>query len=108
MRLSVTDALVVAMTVLHKGQAVECKNAVVSDLTTGELFTARSQAKEREFWAVHEMAAKTKLIDAQGNQHQLTYEMLCDTSSSNFKKLEELDFELQLKLNAVSLESPSS
>lgn len=108
MRLSVSGSLVVAVTVLHKGQAVECKDAVVSDLTTGELFAARTKAKEGEFWTVHEMAAKTKLIDAQGNQHQLTYEMLCDTSSTNFKKLEELDFELQLKLNAVSLESPSS
>jgi hypothetical protein len=56
---------------------------------------------------LHELAAKTQLIDDK-DKHTVTYEMLRDTSSANFKKLEELDYQLQLKLSAESLESQSS
>lgn len=108
MKLSVLGALAVAMTVLHDDKAVKCKKVEVSDLTTGELFAARVAAGDGEFITLHELAAKTQLIDETGNKHALTYEMLRDTSSANFKKLEELDYQLQLKLNAESLENPSS
>lgn len=108
MRLSVIGALAVAMTVLVKDEAVKCKSVELSDLSTGELFDARARAKEGEYLSLHELAAKTKLIDENDVQHELTYEMLRDTSSANFKKLEELDFDLQAKLKAESLESQSS
>ena len=48
------------------------------------------------------------MVEDQGRKHTVTYEMLRDTSSANFKKLEELDYELQKKLNAESLGNPSS
>ncbi|MEG2446779.1 MAG: hypothetical protein RSA22_04030 [Acinetobacter sp.] len=108
MKLSVIGSLAVAMTVLVKDKAVQCKSIELSDLTTGEMFAIRQRAKDGEFWAVHELAAKTQLVDDNGNKHTMTYEMLRDTSSTNFKKLEELDYQLQLKLNAESLESQSS
>ena len=108
MKLSVSGALVAAMTVLKNGQAIQCKDVVVSDLSTGDLFAARAKAKDGEYWALHELATKCELIDSDGDRHQMTYEMLHDTSSSNFKKLEDLDLELRLKLNAASLESLSS
>ncbi|MCY6411990.1 hypothetical protein QTA56_07570 [Acinetobacter sp. VNH17] len=108
MRLSVVGVLAVAMTVLVKDEAVKCKSVELSDLTTGDMFAVRQRAKDGEFWALHEMAAKTQLVDDQGRKHTLTYEMLHDTSSANFKKLEELDYELQKKLNAESLGNPSS
>lgn len=57
---------------------------------------------------MHELAAKTKLIDADGVEHALTYQMLHETSSTNFKKLEDLDYQLSLKLAAESLETLSS
>lgn len=108
MKLSVTGMLAVAMTVFHDEKAVKCRKVELSDLSTGELFAARVAAGDGEFITLHELAAKTQLIDETGNKHALTYEMLRDTSSANFKKLEELDYQLQLKLNAESLENPSS
>ncbi|MFW2163048.1 hypothetical protein ACG93T_17005 [Acinetobacter beijerinckii] len=108
MRLKVIGALAVAMTVLVKDEAVKCKSVELSDLTTGEMFAIRQRANDGEFWALHELAAKTQLVDDNGHKHTVTYEMLRDTSSANFKKLEELDYQLQLKLSAESLESQSS
>lgn len=108
MRLSIVGSLVVAMTVLVKDEAVKCKSVELSDLSTGDMFAVRQRAKDGEFWVLHELAAKTQLVDDQGRKHTVTYEMLRDTSSANFKKLEELDYELQLKLSAESLESQSS
>lgn len=108
MKLSVVGALTVAMTVLVKDEAVKCKSVELSDLTTGDMFAVRQRARDGEFWVLHELAAKTQLVDDQGRKHTVTYEMLRDTSSANFKKLEELDYELQKKLNAESLGNPSS
>lgn len=108
MRITVIGALAAAMTVLVKDKAVKCKNAELSDLTTGEMFAIRQRAKDGEYWVLHELAAKTQLVDDDGRKHTVTYEMLRDTSSANFKKLEELDYQLQLKLSAESLESQSS
>ncbi|WP_312105087.1 hypothetical protein [Acinetobacter venetianus] len=108
MKLSVIGALTVAMTVLVKDKAIKCSKVEVSDLSTGELFNVRALAKEGEYLSLHELAAKTKLIDDTGCHHPITYEMLRDTSSANFKKLEELDFDLQVKLKAESLENQSS
>ena len=108
MKLSVKGMLVAAIAVSTASGTVMCKDVVVSDLSTAELFQARSNAKENEYLALHELAAKTQLIDDKGVAHSLTYEMLNETSSVNFKKLEELDYQLSLKLGAESLESPSS
>lgn len=108
MRLSVVGLLPVAMTVLSGNKSVKCKSIELSDLTTGELFEARKQTQDGEFIAIAEYVAKSKLIDDKGNKYPVTYAMLRDVSSANFKKLEELDYELQSKLNAESLESQSS
>ena len=108
MRLSIVGSLVVAMTVLVKDEAVKCKSIELSDVSTGDLFAARTKASEGEYLSLHEFVAKAQLIDDKGNKHPVTYEMLRDTSSANFKKLEELDYQLQLKLSAESLESQSS
>jgi uncharacterized protein YjaG (DUF416 family) len=104
MKLSVVGGLTVAITVLVNNKPIKCSKVELSDLSTGELFDARARAKEGEYLSLHELAAKTKLIDENDVQH----EILRDTSSANFKKLEELDFELQAKLKAESLESQSS
>lgn len=108
MKLYIVGSLAVAMTVLVKDKAVKCTSVELSDVSTGELFAFRSKAKEGEFLALHEFAAKTQLIDANGNKHPVTYEMLRDTTSANFKKLEELEYKLLEKLSAESLESQSS
>ncbi|ENX02650.1 hypothetical protein F900_01096 [Acinetobacter modestus] len=108
MRLSIIGALAVAMTVLVKDKAVKCKKFELTDVSSGELIAARTLATEGQYFAIHEMVAKIQLIDDKGNKYQVTYEMLADTSSANFKKFEEMDYELQLKLNAESLENPSS
>ncbi|WHP04769.1 MULTISPECIES: hypothetical protein [Acinetobacter] len=108
MRLSVVGMLAVAMTVLVKDEAVKCRSIELSDVSTDELFAARSKAKEGEYLALYDFVVKVQLIDSKGNKYPVTYEMLRDTSSANYKKLEELDYQLLAKLSAESLENPSS
>ena len=108
MKLSVLGKLPVPITILKNNKAVACTQVQVSDLTTLELFKARQQAKDGEFWLLYEMAAKTELIDPDGAFHTLTYEQLTQCSSANFKALEALEFDLTLKLEAESLSVPSN
>ena len=58
MKLSVVGALTVAMTVLVKDEAVKCSQVELSDLSTGDMFAVRQRAKDGEFLAVHELAAR--------------------------------------------------
>lgn len=107
MRLSVEGTLVVPMTVVVNDKPVKCKTIKLEDISTGQMFEARANAKAGEYVVINELASRATLIDDKGVEHQVTYQMLHDTSASNYRKLEELDAELQAKLNAESLESQS-
>lgn len=104
MKLHIKGMLACAIAVVVADQAKKCKEFVLSDISTGELFDARQQAKEGEFWALHELCAKVKLVDEDGHHHQLTYDALRSTSSANYKKLEEAEAKLAEKLEAESTE----
>lgn len=107
-KLSIVGTLSAAIYVLVDKESVACTQVEISDLTTGELFAARANAKDGEFWGIHELAAKTQLIAKDGSKHELSYAMLEKASSANYKVLEQLDVELTLKLKAESLYTPSS
>lgn len=100
--------LACAIAVVVADQSKQCKEFVLSDISTGELFEARQRAKEGEFWSLHELCAKTKLVDDEGNHHNLSYEALRSTSSANYKKLEEAELKLAEKLEAESLGTQSA
>jgi hypothetical protein len=62
MRLRVIGALAVAMTVLVKDKAVKCKSVELSDLVQA-IYLQFGKSKEGEYLTLHELAAKTQLID---------------------------------------------
>lgn len=107
-KLSILSSFPVAITILVAGAPKKLKDFEFSDISSIELMAARSKAKAGEFLPIYEYVAKTKLIDNDGTRHDIPYEVLANMSSVNFKKLEEQDYELQLKLEAESLENPSS
>lgn len=107
-KLSILSSFPVAITILVAGAPKKLKDFEFSDISSIELMAARSQASEGEYIPIYEYIAKTKLIDTDGTKHEIPYDVIAGMSSVNFKKLEELDYELQLKLIAVSLENPSS
>jgi len=108
MKLSVLGKLPVALTVLVEGKAVISKQVEFSDISTSELITARSSAQAGEYLQIHEYCAKAKLLDDQGNKHEIPYDVLAVSSSANLKKLEDLEYELLVKLEAESLSNPSN
>ena len=75
MKLSVLGNLPVALTVLVEGKAVVSKKVEFSDISTSELITARSSAQAGEYLQIHEYCAKAKLLDDQGNKHEIPYDV---------------------------------
>lgn len=108
MEIFVEDQLISPILVLDGKKSVSCVKVGLRDISTLELFEARAVSKEGEFWAIHEIAAKAYLIAEDGKKYPLLYESLADTSSANFKIIEQLDNLLSLKLKAESLSNPSS
>lgn len=108
MKLSVLSTLPVALTILVKGESLTSKKIEFSDISSMDLVAARGNAIAGDFLSIHEFVAKTKLLDEEGNKYDIPYEVLATSSSANFKKLEELEYELLAKLQAESLENPSS
>lgn len=101
-KIFIKSSLPVALTVLVAGASATSKDIEFSDISSVELMTARQNAKEKEFLIFHEYAAKVKLIDKDGNKHDVPYSVIAHTSSANLRKFEELDYELTAKLAAES------
>lgn len=108
MSIFVEDQLISPILVLDGQKSVSCTKVGLRDISTVELFEARAASKDGEFWAIHEIAAKAYLVAEDGKQYPLLYESLAETSSANFKIIEQLDNLLSLKLKAESLSNPSS
>ena len=108
MEISIIDTLPVALTVFVKGKPISLKKIEFADINSSELLKARSKAVAGDFLQIHEYCAKIKLIDDKGNKLDVPYDVLAFTTSANLKKLEELDFDLLVKLQAESLENQSS
>ncbi|MCU4378278.1 hypothetical protein [Acinetobacter haemolyticus] len=108
MKLSVIGTLPVALTILVDGKAFTSKEVEFSDISSIELLAARGNAIAGDFLSIHEFAAKTKLLDDKGNKYEVPYSVLAASSGANFKKLEDLEYELLVKLQAESLEIPSN
>lgn len=107
MELSIVDSLPVALTVMVKGKPLSSKQIEFADINSSDLLKARTKAVAGDFLQIHEYCAKIKLIDGKGNKHAVPYDVLAFTTSANLKKLEELDFDLLVKLQAESSETPS-
>ncbi|ENW79777.1 hypothetical protein F909_02880 [Acinetobacter sp. ANC 3929] len=108
MEICIVDTLPVALTVMVKGKPISSKKIEFADINSSDLLKARSKAVAGDFLQILEYCAKIKLIDEKGNKHDVPYDVLAFTTSANLKKLEELDFDLLVKLQAESSETPSS
>lgn len=108
MKLSILGTLPVALTVLVKGKAVTSREIEFSDIDSAELIKARSNGISGDYLQIHEFCAKIKLVDSKGGKHAVPYDVLAFSTSANLKKLEELDYDLLVKLQAESSENQSS
>lgn len=92
--IQVEGTLPVALKALDGQTEIKSKKIVMRQLTTIEYMQAQAGAEEDQYLGIVDLVAMTKLVDADGKEHKITYDMLGHSSKSNFaylnKKLDEL------------------
>jgi len=101
-RLQVESTLPVAIHIVANQKPMKLKKVVVRSLTTEESLLSQGRLLPGQFISIGDLASMTKLVDDEGNEHQMLYEHLAHTSKANYKKLQELELELEAKETAES------
>lgn len=103
--MKIFDTLPVAMTALDGQKVIKSKEVVMSQLTVGEYFDSQKNMTDGQYVAIAELAIMTKLLDEEGKEYPITYEMLSSTSRQNFDALTALRGKLDAKEQAESEKS---
>lgn len=98
----VEGTLPVAMKKMVGQDTITSKNVVIRQQTTGEYFKTQSQAQPDQYIAICDLAGMVKLVDEDGEEHEVTYDMILHTSRNNFNYLSELKNSLDAKEQAES------
>ena len=102
--IEVKGTLPVALKKLDGQTEIKSKQIVMRQMTAIEYLQGQTSIKEGQFIAIADLAAMTKLVDENGTEHQITYDMLGHSSRSNLDYLNTKCAELDAKEAAESLE----
>ncbi|MFC3172116.1 hypothetical protein ACFOGQ_15060 [Acinetobacter vivianii] len=94
-----------ALTILVEGKPLSSNKVELIDINATDLLKARSASVGGQFLHLIDLSAKTKLIDADGNKHNIPYEVIANASSTVLNQLESMEGELLAKLKAESIET---
>ncbi|AVN30041.1 hypothetical protein L1Z01_21015 [Acinetobacter baumannii] len=83
---------------------IKSRNIVMRQPTAIEYLEAQAKIGIGQFVHIADLAAMTKLVDDEGNEHEITYDMLGHSSRANLKYLEGLRDALDAKEAAESSE----
>ena len=90
----VEGTLPVALKALDGQTEIKSKHIVMRQLTAIEYMQAQADGEAGQYISIADLAAMTKLVDEDGKEHKITYDMLGHSSRSNLdylnKKLDEL------------------
>lgn len=95
--MQVEGTLPVALKALDGQTEIKSKKIVMRQLTTIEYMQAQAGAEKDQYIGIIDLVAMTKLVDADGKEHKITYDMLGHSSKSNFTYLNEKLDELKEK-----------
>ncbi|MFW2122860.1 hypothetical protein ACG94O_07740 [Acinetobacter ursingii] len=101
----VEGTLPVALKKLDGQTEIKSKQIVMRQMTAIEYLQGQTSIKEGQFIAIADLAAMTKLVDANGIEHDITYDMLGHSSRSNLDYLNAKRAELDAKEAAESSEA---
>ena len=103
--IQVVGTLPVALKKLDGQTEIKSKQIVMRQMTAIEYLQGQTSIKEGQFIAIADLAAMTKLVDANGTEHEITYDMLGHSSRSNLDYLNAKRVELDAKEAAESSEA---
>lgn len=100
--LKIDGTLPVALTVLDGQTAIKSKKVIMRQMTSIEYLQAQASIETGQFIAIADLAAMTKLIDKDGKEHALTYDIVGHSSRANLDYLNDLKAQLDAKERAES------
>lgn len=101
-QLEIEGTLPVALKKLVGQTEVKSQKIVMRQPNSIEYLESQTGLKPGQFLAIADLSAMTKLIDDQGTEHEITYDMLGFSSRSNLKYLNDLRDQLDAKEEAES------
>ena len=95
MQIQVEGVLPVALKALDGQKEIKSKKIVMRQMTAIEYIQAQASITDLQYIAISDLAIMTKLIDDDGIEHEITYDMLGNSSRANLNylrgKRDELD-----------------
>ena len=98
-RLEIEGELPVALKLVDGQTELKLKKVVMRQMTAIEYMQSQS-GNAGQYIAIADLAAMTKLVDEDGKEHEITYDMLGHSSKSNLEYLNEKLKELEEKEKA--------
>jgi len=95
--MQVEGTLPVALKALDGQTEIKSKKVVMRQLTAIEYMQSQADTEAGQYIGIADLAAMTKLVDADGKEHVITYDMLGNSSRSNLDYLNEKLTELKEK-----------
>ncbi|MFX6810316.1 hypothetical protein IC793_01100 [Acinetobacter seifertii] len=81
---------------------IKSRKVVMRQMTAIEYLQAQASMSPDQYVAIADLSVMTKLIDDQGTEHEITYDMLAFSSRLNLKYLSDLRDQLDAKEEAGS------
>lgn len=101
-QLKIEGTLPVALKKLVGQTTIESKQIVMKQLTAIEYYDAQAKLLLGQYIGIGDLVAMTKLVDKDGQEHEITYDMLGHSSKSNLDYLNRKKEELEAKEQAES------
>lgn len=100
--LKIDGTLPVALTVLDGQTTIKSKKVIMQQMTSIGYLQAQASIEPGQFIAIADLAAMTKLIDKDGKEYALTYDIVGHSSRANLDYLNDLKAQLDAKERAES------
>lgn len=101
-QIKVEGALPVALKKLVGQTTIESKKIVMTQMTAIEYMQAQAAMKDGQYIGIADLAAMTKLVDDEGAEYEISYDMLGYSSKANLDYLNTLKIQLEAKEKAES------
>lgn len=95
--MQVEGILPVALKALDGQTEIKSKKIVMRQMTAIEYIQSQADVEADQYIGIADLVAMTKLIDEDGKEHKITYDMLGHSSRSNLDYLVEKQAELKAK-----------
>jgi YD repeat-containing protein len=95
--MQVEGTLPVVLKALDGQTEIKSKKIVMRQLTAIEYMQSQADIEAGQYIGIADLAAMTKLVDADGKEHAITYDMLGNSSRSNLDYLNEKLADLKAK-----------